>query len=197
MNFDEVFMNMKKTPAFSEFIHWKELEDRILVMNEEVDEFMVENYIMPIIKWNKEDEGKDYTERKPITIYLNSPGGDVFTGLVLAEVIKKSKTPVKIIVLSMAASMASVILVAAHVRLAYKHSNILIHDGTQFLAGTGGKVRDTMKFYEKKNTQVKNFIISNTKITSDLYESKEHNEWWMDANEALELGLIDRIIGEE
>jgi ATP-dependent Clp protease protease subunit len=194
IEFTDDFVAMKKTPAFAEYIHWQELKDRILVINDGIDEYVIEEYIMPIIKWNKEDEGKPVEERKPITIYLNSPGGDIFVGLTLAEVIKKSVTPVHIVVLTFAASMGSVILVAGHKRSAYSYANILIHDGQTGVSGSSNKVKDHMKYIEKKNGQIKDFICSNSKISEEKYESMSDREWWLSADEALELGLIDEIL---
>jgi ATP-dependent Clp protease protease subunit len=205
-DFDETFIAMKKTPSFAEYTHWQELKDRVLVLNDAVDEFIVEEIVMPILKWNKEDDkaeeaapylpdgqGKNFN-RKPITLYLNSPGGDLFNGLVAAEVIKKSKTPVHVIVLSMAASMGSVLLAAGHRRYAYQFSNVLIHDGSTGIAGTSNKVKDHMKFFDKKSEQIKTFIIANSKITAEKYEEMDDREWWLTAEEAMEFGLIDEII---
>jgi ATP-dependent Clp protease protease subunit len=192
--FEEAFLAMKKTPAFAEYIHWKELNDRILLLNDEVDQFIIEEIVMPILKWNHEDEGKPVEERKAITLYLNSPGGDLFVGLIAAEVIKKSKTPVNIFVLSLAASMGSVLLASGHKRYAYKHSNVLLHDGSTGIAGSSNKVKDHIKYFDKKSEQVKDFIISNSKITKEKYEEMDDREWWLTAEEAKELGLIDEII---
>lgn len=191
---DEAFTGMKKSPTFSEYIHWQELKDRILVINDGIDDLVVEEFIMPIIKWNKEDEGKNSEDRKPITIYLNTPGGDIFSGLILAEVIKKSVTPVHIVVFAYAASMGSVLLVSGHKRQAYEFSNVLIHDGNTGISGSSNKVKDHMKYIEKKNEQIKKFIIGNSKITEERYDSMADREWWITAEEALELGIIDEII---
>lgn len=191
---DADFLEMKKTPSYAEFIHWKQIQERKLVINDGIDEFIVEEYIMPILRWNEEDEGKEITGREPITIYLNTPGGEVFNGLVLAEIIKKSKTPVHIVALAFAASMGSVILASGHNRKAYKYSNVLIHDGDVGAKGSSNKVKDTMKFLDKKHDQLKDFYIANTKITEEKFDSMADREWWMTAEEALELGIIDEII---
>ncbi|MNS51182.1 ATP-dependent Clp protease proteolytic subunit [compost metagenome] len=194
---DELFTAIGKTPPYLEYIKWKEMENRKIVLNEPIDGFAVDTVIMPILRWNEEDDsafGDDISKRKPITIYLDSPGGDVFVGLIIAEVIKKSKTPVHIIALSMAASMGSVILVSGHVRYAYKYTNVLIHDGDVGLKGSRNKVKDNMKFFEEKDAQVKDFILSNTKITEEKFEEMTDREWWMTAETALEFGIIDAIL---
>lgn len=194
LGIDEAFLAMKKSPSFVEYTHWQELKERILVLNDEVDQFIIEEIVLPILKWNKEDEGVEVADRKTITLYLNSPGGDLFVGLVAAEVIKKSVTPVHITVLSLAASMGSVLLASGHKRTAYKHSNILIHDGSTGIAGSSNKVKDHMKYFDKKSEQIKDFIVANSKVTREKYKEMEDREWWLTAEEALEYGLLDEIL---
>jgi ATP-dependent Clp protease protease subunit len=125
---------------------------------------------------------------------LNSGGGAVDIGMVLCEVVKKSKTPVNITVLGCAASMAALLIMAGHHRRAYEFSNILIHDGSMFLGGTTAKVKDHMKYQEEKETQIKEYVLETTKITSEKYDEMYDREWWMTANTALKYGLIDEII---
>ena len=91
--------------------------------------------------------------------------------------------------------MGSILLMSGHVRRAYAFTNILIHDGSTMIAGSSNKVKDHMKFYEEKNEQVKKFILSNTRITAERYDEMSDREWWMTAEKALELGLVDEIIG--
>lgn len=192
---ESAFSQLQKTPPLVEYIGWKDWTNRILVINEPIDEeIVVHDYILPILRWNEEDRGVPVEERKPITLYLNTPGGDVFIGLILAEVIRKSTTPVHITVLALAASMGGVILVAGHKRTAFEFSSVLIHDGSLGLSGSRNKVKDNMKFYDEKDEQLKDFILSNTKITEDKYKSMEDREWWISAKDALELGIIDEII---
>jgi ATP-dependent Clp protease protease subunit len=189
---DSAFSQLQKTPPLDEYIAWKDWQNRILIINEPIDENSVYNFILPILRWNKEDDENDV--RKTITIYLNTPGGDVGVGLILAEVIKKSKTPVHVITVGEAASMGSIILMSGHKRIAYSFASILIHDGEVGMRGSRNKVKDNMKFYEEKYDQLKTFIIDHTKITEEKLEEMKDREWWITAEQALELGIIDEII---
>lgn len=179
---------------FSEMEFINHLRERIIILNEDVDDILVERVILQILKWNREDEGKELSERKKITILLNTPGGDVYLGLVLCEVIKKSKTPVHVTILGMAASMGSLIAMAAHHTSAYEYSNVLIHDGSTFLVGSSNKVKDHMKFQELKDKQIKDFVIANTKITEEKYDEMADREWWLTADTAKELGIVQEIL---
>jgi ATP-dependent Clp protease protease subunit len=170
------------------------LKERIIILNEDVNDALVEKVIVHILKWNREDAELPVEDRKPIEILLNTPGGDVYLGMVLCEVIKKSVTPVTVRILGMAASMGSLIAMAAHKTVAYEYSNILIHDGSTFLVGSSNKVKDHMKFQELKDKQIKDFIIENTKISEEKYNEMADREWWLTAKMAQELGIVDEIL---
>jgi ATP-dependent Clp protease protease subunit len=179
---------------FGEMEFINHLKERIIVLNEDVDDILVERVILQILKWNREDEGKSADERKKIEILLNTPGGDVYLGLVLCEIIKKSVTPIQVTILGMAASMGSLIAIAAHHTVAYEYSNVLIHDGSTFLVGSSNKVKDHMKFQELKDKQIKDFIIANTNITEEKYETMSDREWWLTAQMAKDLGIVQEIL---
>lgn len=180
--------------SFEEFTFFDSLRDRTIIFNQQVDDSLVERVIMQILKWNREDKGKPQDERKEIELIINTPGGVVDIGLVLCEVIKKSETNVNCTVLGMAASMGSLITMACKKRRAYKFSNVLIHDGSTMLHGTSNKVKDHFKFQEKKDEQIKTFILNTTKISSEKYDVMMDREWWLTAEDALEYGIIDEII---
>lgn len=177
-----------------EYEYIKHLEERIILFNEDVNDMQVEKTIVQILRWNREDEGKSVEERKAIEILLNTPGGDVYLGMVICDVIKQSVTPITVKILGMAASMGSLIAMASKRTVAYPHSNVLIHDGSTFLVGSSNKVKDHMKFQELKDKQIKDFIISNTKITEEKYDEMSDREWWLTAEQALEYGIIDEIL---
>ena len=185
---DEYLAVIDEFGSFEDYTFFEHLKNREIIINQQIDDTIVERAIMQIIKWNQEDSNI------PIKIYLNTVGGDLFLGMVLCEVIQKSKIPVHVYILGMAASMGALIAIAGHKTYAYEYSNILLHDGSTVLQGTSNKVKDTVKFYEEKDEQIKNFILNNTKITEEKYDEMADREWWMTAKTAKELGIIDEII---
>ena len=98
------------------------LENRVLVLNEEINESLLENYILHILKWNREDRDIPVDKRKTITVYINSPGGSSFDGFSLVDVIMSSTTPIRGICFGLAASMGYHILLACHERVGFKNS---------------------------------------------------------------------------
>lgn len=191
--FDSDYIAMlEEYGTFEDYVFYDHLKNREIIINQQIDDTIVERVIMQILKWNKEDEGNH--KNQPINVYLNSPGGDMYLGLVLCEVIKKSKIPIHGYLLGVSASMGGLLAIAFHKTFAYEYSNILLHDGSTFLQGTSNKVKDTMRFLEAKDEQVKRFVVDNTKITEEKYDEMIDREWWLTASEAKELGIVDEIL---
>lgn len=194
LNIPQEFLELTEVPIFKEYTFWELLQDRKILINEEITDDLIEKTIMQIIMFNEKDKDIPPEKRKPIEIYLNTSGGNVDVGLVLCNVIQNSKTPVHITVIARAYSMGGLILLAGHKRRAYEFSSILIHDGSTAIGGSTKKVKDTMKFYDTMEEKIKNYILKNSKISEELYLEKYGVEWFIWANEALELGIIDEII---
>lgn len=174
------------------------LDKRILVFNDQVDENVMENYILRILKWNKEDENLPIEARQKIKIYLDCPGGETITGMNLVDVIMQSKTPVVGVVFSMAASMGYHILLACHERIAFKNSVLLQHDGEMALSSSSSKFKDTVKFFDSLDDRIKEYVLSRTNMTEEFYDRIYNQEYWMFGNEeAKRLGVIHKVIGED
>ena len=173
------------------------LEKRILVFNDGVDENVVENYILYILKWNTEDKDLPIEKRQPITIYLSCPGGNCFDGFNMVDVIMNSKTPVRGVVFSLAASMGYHILLACHERIAFKNSVLLQHDGQVGIQNSTSKARDTMRFFDSMEARTKDYVLAHTAMTEEFYDKIYDQEYYMYADEAKKLGCIDKIIGED
>jgi ATP-dependent Clp protease protease subunit len=181
--------------SFSEYVFIENLKKRKIIINEEIDDTLVENVIMQIYKFNEEDENIPVEKRKPIKIYLNSCGGYIDIGLCLCNVIKQSKTPVYIYALGRALSMAALILMAGHKRYAYPFTSILIHDGSTMAADSMSKFLDAADYYKNITEIIKQYILENTKITPEFLDKNYRKEMYLTAQEALELGIIDEILG--
>ena len=173
------------------------LADRRIVFNKEVDSSLIEDVVLHIIKWNQEDKGKAPESRKPIYIYLNTNGGDVISGNLLIGALRSSKTPVYGVVMACAASMGAYLAMAFHKTYAFPDSVLLLHDGSTGAQSSSRKMKDITNFYDKLDNRVKKFVLDNTKITEEFYEEIADREYYMFADEAKELGIVDYIIGED
>ena len=195
LGFSKDFLEIELPSSLEDYQMWESLKDRVLLFNEEVDSTIINKIVYYILKWNKEDEGKPINERMEIKIYFSTNGGDVVAGMAAIDAIKASKTPVVGIGMNLVASMGVPIYTACHRKLSYPNTVFLIHDGHLGAQGSSNKVKSTMRFYERLDSRVKKTIIENTKISEELYDEKEDEEWYMFADEeGIELGIVDEII---
>lgn len=148
--------------------------------------------------WNKYDEDHNIpiTDRKPIRIYIDSPGGSLTDTLTVIDAIKLSKTPVYTICVGCAYSGGFFIFISGHKRYCYPNSTFLYHEGSTANGGDAGKFRNFAEFYDKQLEVLKQITISNTNIDEELYEKHRRDDWWMLASEALDLGVCDEILKE-
>lgn len=171
----------------------KGLENRRIILNNEIDASIVEQVMIPLIDMDNDGTGK------PIEIYLSSVGGSLFDGMNLCSVIDKLKTPTVIFAPTYCYSMGGLILMAGKSnpnvkKKCFPYSSALIHSGSTYLDGNSHSVRDMFHFHEKMENKIKEYIISHTNITEEEYYKMERTEWYMTAEEMLEKGLVDEII---
>ncbi len=171
------------------------LNERKITIEGEIDDCIISDVVLQIMRFNKADKGLKPEDRKPIILYFSSVGGSVFEGLPVVDVIKNSKTPVYGVVMSYAWSMASCIYSVCHKRYMFKHSTILLHDGTLEVRGSAGKVKDTQKFLDKIENVVKDIFLEHSSISDEEFTANLDREWYMFPKECVEKGLCEGIVG--
>ena len=182
--------------SFFEEVFKENLEERVILLNDEINESVIEKVVMNIIKFNREDKDLQISKRKPIKIYINSVGGGVFDGGAVVSAVEASRTPVQTIVLGYACSMGLQIFVSGHERIALgKNSTLLLHDGSLSIGTSNKKAKETIKFYDKMDERAKQLILSRTKMTEEEYDGLYGEEYWFFADEGKEKGFVDKIVG--
>ena len=181
--------------AFYENMMQSYYENRILFINQEIDECIIEDCIAYILKWNQEDKGLQPQDRKTIKIYLNSNGGDSIVAMQLVDVIKMSITPIMIVGMSLVASAAFHIFIAGHERVCFENSIFLMHDGTISISNNTSKAKDTMKFIDELESRAKKHILDKTTMDEKFYDDHYDVELYMYADKAKEFGIVNKIIG--
>ena len=172
------------------------LEHRVLVFNEDVNDSLIENYILYVLKWNREDRDIEPAKRRKITLILNSPGGDCMVGFGgMVSCIEASKTPIRVVGIGLVASMAFHIYITCKERYAFKDTILLMHDGEQSAASTGGKFKDIARFFENMDNRTKKHVLKYTSMSEEFYDSHLDREFYVYADDAKELGCVDYIIG--
>lgn len=173
------------------------LEKRVLVFNGEVDEQVMTDYILHILKWNDEDKDIPIEKRKKIKVYISTPGGSTFSAWSMIDVIESSQTPIVGVCFDMCASAGFYIYIACHERIAFKNSAILEHDGEIAIQNSSKKAKDVMEFFNDMDQRFKQHVLKHTKIDSEFYDNIYETEFWFFADKGKELGVVDKIIGED
>ena len=192
---DELLFQIADDDCLYHEIVKNHLNDRRIIINQEITDDLLENVCLMILKWNSEDKNLPVDCRKKIYLYLNSDGGDAIIGNQILAVIKNSKTPVITVGFAKCASMASYILAAGSARYCFPSTIVLYHDGQTGYVSSGNKGKDIQKFYDKLDERMTEFMIKNTNMTKEFLEEIKDREYYMFPDEAKANGIIDKIIG--
>ena len=173
------------------------INHRTIILNDEIGKQLIEMVYIPLKEFEED------SSTAPITLILNSLGGSVFDSFLLAHYLTTYKKKLNIIVTGYAASMATVILCAGGknsniTRYCYPSTYGLIHDGFIELHTSESKTAsDIMAFNDKVDQDIRTFILENTKISPELYDSKTRHQWFLSAADMKEFGIIDKILGSD
>ena len=149
-----------------------------------------------IMKYNREDYGLKVEERKPIKIFINSPGGELDTTLAFIGLIEISKTPVWTIDAGWAYSAAGLILMAGHKRFALPNTECLIHSGSSMLGGSYEQTTEQMKNYNALVDKKRTFILSKNNIDPKLFKKQSAKDWYINTQEMHEYGIVNEIVDD-
>jgi len=156
-----------------------------------------DRYRKEMEQWGKDNGiSMDGLRITPIQLYLNTQGGSCYDGLALYDAIAASKTPVEIVCQGRIMSMGVIVILASNVRRAHKNTTFMIHQVSGFLFGKMKDMAENWEETKRINDILFDIITAKTKISGetlkDLVDHKK--DWFMTAQEALELGLITEII---
>ena len=166
------------------------LNDRIIFLGEEVNATTASLVVAQLLYLEAQDPDKD------IQLYINSPGGSVTDGMAIYDTMQYVKCDVSTICIGMAASMGAFLLMAGQKgkRLALPNSEIMIHQPS---AGTKGKVTDMeidVEHFLRIKRNLNEILAGNTGKTAEQIKEVSERDNWMTAQEAMDFGLIDKII---
>lgn len=176
----------------------EDLENRHLFLNGEIDENVIDSMVYHIMRWNRNDKELPKIARKPIILYINSPGGSVSDGYSLIDAITTSETPVYTVNIGLCASMGFLIYIAGEKRYSFPHSEFLLHDGSTMGYDSTAKMKDRMEFETVQlENMTKEYIMSRTNIDENRYNEKYRCEWYFLPEEGQKIGAVDFIIGRD
>ena len=166
------------------------LNDRIIMLNDQVDNSTAAVIIAQLLYLEGQDPDKD------ISFYINSPGGSVSAGMAIYDTMQYIKCDVSTICMGMAASMGAFLLAAGAKgkRYALPNSEIMIH---QPLGSAEGQATDILihaHHIEKTKANLNKILSENTGKPLEVIERDTERDNFMSAAEAQEYGLIDKVI---
>lgn len=132
-----------------------------------------------------------------LTVHLNSPGGDIFDGLAIYQALKDHPANVTVVVDGLAASIASVIAMAADKLVMAPKSTMMIHDGWSMGVGNAADLRKLADLLDKQSDIIASVYADRSGQPADFWRDRMRDETWYNAEEALAAGLIDEIEGRE
>lgn len=184
--------------TFLDIFEMEDLDERRLYINGVVDDNVVTSIGYHILRYNRLDKEVDIKDRKPIILYINTDGGNLYSGNSLISIIQSSITPVYTVNLGRCFSMGFLLFIAGKKRYTLDNGVFLLHDGQNGGFDSNAKLVDRIEFekniLEKK---IKDYVLERTGITSKAYDKNYRKEWYMSAEKAKELEICDFIVGED
>lgn len=174
-------------------IYSRLFRERILFLGGEINDELANNIVAYMLYLDSEDPGKD------IVLYINSPGGVITSGMSIYDTMQHIKSDVVTICVGLAASMGSFLLAAGTKgkRLALPHSRIMIHQPS---GGTRGQATD-IEIEAREIIRVRHHLnqiySANTGQQISKIEKDMDRDFFLSAAEAMEYGLIDRVIEDK
>jgi ATP-dependent Clp protease protease subunit len=128
-----------------------------------------------------------------LNVYINSPGGDVFEGIAIANMLKRHKATVVVHIDGLAASIASVIAMAADTIYMPKNSMMMIHNAWTYTYGNSNDLREVADMLDKVNESIRQSYLlhAGTKTDENTIKTLMDNESWLTAQECFDYGLCD------
>jgi len=182
----------KKNDSVTEIIQKKFLEDRKVFLWGEVSDRSARDVTEKLLYLETSDPGKD------ITFYINTPGGSITGGMAVYDTMQLISSSITVVVTGMAASMGSILLCGASPgqRLLYPHSRVLIHQplisGRMWAAAVDINIQ--AEEMEKLREELNGILSKSSGQPLEKIQLDTDRDFYLNAQEAIEYGLADKIV---
>lgn len=165
------------------------LKNRIILLSGEINDACSSSIIAQLLYL-------DSISNEDISLYINSPGGSVSAGMAIYDTMNFIKSDVATICIGMAASMGAFLLSSGQKgkRSALPSSEIMIHQPLGGAEGQATEIKIVAEHITKLKKKLNTILAKNTKKSLKTIENDTERDHYLDAEEALEYGLIDKII---
>ena len=179
----------EKKPEMPDPLAEKFLKTRQILMSGEVSEELADKICRQLLILEADSD-------KPIYLYIDSPGGDVYAGFAIFDTIRFINAPVYTIGMGLVASAAALILLAApkERRLGVANSSYLIHQPSSGMKGVATDIEIHAAELAKTRVKINEIIAEETGTALDKVSKDTDRDYWLNAEESVEYGLISKII---
>jgi ATP-dependent Clp protease protease subunit len=166
------------------------LRNRLVFLGTPINDQVANLIVAQLLFLNQEDRDA------PINMYINSPGGQVYAGLAIYDAMQMISNPISTVAVGVTASFGTVLLAAGSKgqRYALPHATIHLH---QPLGGAQGQVTDIeiqAKEFLRLRSRLNEVLMKHTGQPSEVIERDTERDFWMDAESAVEYGLVDEVL---
>ena len=182
---EERQMNVTQLDVFSRL-----MADRIIFLGTQIDDYTANVIQAQLLYLDTSDPGKD------ISLYINSPGGMVYSGLGIYDTMQYIGCKIHTICTGIAASFAAVLLVAGEkgCRSALKHSRVMIHQPLGGAQGQASDIEITAREIVKIKKEIYTIISDHSGQPYEKVLNDGDRDFWMTTEEAKEYGMIDQVL---
>lgn len=189
---DEETQTSSAPPSVKALMQRKFLEQRKVFLWGEVNDESAEDLVEKFLYLEAVDSGK------PITFYINSPGGSITSGMAVYDTMKLLKSPLTIVVTGMAASMGSILLCAAPKgkRFVYPNARVLIHQPliSGRMIAPAVDINIQAKEMERIREELNHILAESSGQPLERIVKDTDRDFYMTAQEAIDYGLADKIV---
>jgi ATP-dependent Clp protease protease subunit len=166
----------------------KFMKTRQILLSGEVNKELAEKIVRQLLILEADSS-------EPVRVFIDSPGGDVDAGYAIFDMIRFVNMPVYLIGMGLVASAAALILLAApnERRIALPNSRYLIHQPLSGMKGVATDIEIHAQEIEKLRTKLNELIAGETGKSVDVVKQDTDRDYWMNAEEAREYGLVSKI----
>lgn len=185
---EERQLNVTQMDVFSRL-----MMDRIIFLGTEIDDYAANTLQAQMLYLDSVDPGKD------ISIYINSPGGNVVAGLGIYDTMQFVTCDINTLCTGMAASMAAVLLVAGQEgkRQALPHSRVMIHQPLGGVQGQASDIEIEAREIQKYKKELYTIIADHSHTPYEKVWKDSDRNYWMTAEEAKEYGMVDTVLANK
>lgn len=188
-------MESDKYLSPEQYTYWKSRENRTFFIDYEIDEmYSLIELSKIIIQMNMEEKDVPTSQLKPIYLWVHSYGGDLEQANALIDIIAASRIPVITIAMGVAMSAGFMIFLSGHRRYAFKHSNLMVHEGSAAFSGTAEQIEMAQKNYKRQIEAMKAYILERTDIDEKTFNKNKSKDWYLTSDELVKYNVVTKLV---